>query len=324
MAVVPVPSPLKQNATAPESIQPGGGFCMALELAWARFRRWRLRRFRPGYVRLMESKRRGNCQNCPHDVIDPRDLKFIRNRCGYWWSAEDDPFAWRDRLGLARVGLAEILVVSSVCAVASILLAWATLSVHWLFAAPLAGFLLVWFELVYFFRDPERRPMSDFQALFSPADGKITHIEEIEDPDFPSGRALRISIFLSIFDVHINRMPRQARVVDLRYFPGRFLDARNENCAGQNEQLWLDVRERHTNRLLRVKQISGAIARRIVCWAKLGEELAAGERFGMIKFGSRTDVLIPADDEFEVLALVGQHVRGGETILLRFKGDSLV
>src|SRR5262245_48359132 len=92
-------------ASAPiTSPQPGGGFCMGLELAWGRLRRAWLRRVRPGYVRRMAEKRQGSCPDCPHDVIDPRDLKFHRNVCGYWFREEDDPFRWRGRLPVARAG----------------------------------------------------------------------------------------------------------------------------------------------------------------------------------------------------------------------------
>src|SRR6266498_3648086 len=96
----------------PASVQPGGGFCMSVELAWGRLRRALLRRCRPGYVRRMAAKRQGHCDNCPHDVIDPRDLKFCRNVCGYWFRDEDDRFRWRGRLRLARAGLAELVIFS--------------------------------------------------------------------------------------------------------------------------------------------------------------------------------------------------------------------
>src|SRR5262249_46783243 len=97
------PNDCPARATAPvHSTQPGGGFCMGLELAWGRLRRRLLRLFRPGYVRAMQQKRQGRCDGCPHDVIDPRDLKFYRNVCGHWFRDEDDRFAWRGRLGLAR------------------------------------------------------------------------------------------------------------------------------------------------------------------------------------------------------------------------------
>jgi phosphatidylserine decarboxylase len=291
---------------------------MSIELAWGRLRRAWLRRFRPGFVRRMLEKRQGACPNCPHDIIDPRDLKFCRNVCGYWFRAEDDRFQWRGRLGFARAGLAELvlfslLLVPLIAATGAGAWLW-----HWALWVPCAAALVAWLEVVWFFRDPERAIPSEPEALVSPADGKVTHIEEVNDADFPGGKALRISIFLSVFNVHVNRLPRHGRVTGLRYFPGAFLDARHAECAQRNEQLWIDLQENNPPRLVRVKQISGAIARRIVCWLKLGEEVNRGDRLGMIKFGSRTDVLIPADDQVEVQVKVGDMVRGGATVLLRF------
>jgi phosphatidylserine decarboxylase len=106
--------------------------------------------------------------------------------------------------------------------------------------------------------------------------------------------------------------------VGLRYLPGCFLDARHPDCAIRNEQLWIDLEEVPSLRALRVKQISGAIARRIVCWLKPGEEVRAGDRFGMIKFGSRTEVLLPIGEALDVRVKVGDKVKGGATVLLRF------
>src|SRR5262249_3166241 len=163
---------------------------------------------------------------------------------------------------------------------------------------------------------PERVIPDDPRALVSPADGTVTHVGEVDDPDFPGGRAFRISIFLSVFNVHVNRIPRAGRVVDLRYFPGEFLDARHAECAVRNEQLWIDLEE-PGGRMLRVKQISGVTARRIVCRLKLGETVAKGERLGIIKFGSRTELLMPIEAGLETLVKVGDKVKGGSTILLR-------
>src|SRR2546423_1470213 len=101
----------------PAGVQPGGGFCLGIELAWGRWRRWYLRRFRPGYVTRMTALRQGSCPDCPHEIVDARDTKFCRNVCGYWFRPEDDRFAWRDRLGLARVGLAEVICFSLLFAV---------------------------------------------------------------------------------------------------------------------------------------------------------------------------------------------------------------
>lgn len=304
-------------ACKPESVQPGGGRCMAIELAWGRWRRAMLRRFRPAYVAAMQAKRQGECAACPHDIIDARDLKYVRNVCGYWFRPEDDPFRGRDRLGFARYGLAELLIFSFAYLLLGGGAAALAVFVHPVLWAVFAALTLVWLEIVYFFRDPERVIPQDAGAVVSPADGTVTHIEEVDEPDFPGGRALRISIFLSIFNVHVNRMPCAAQVTDVRYFPGAFLDARNPDSAVRNEQLWIDALEPDTRRPLRVKQISGAIARRIVCWLKPGDRLQRGERIGMIKLGSRADLLLPAGTVHEVLVQVGAKVRGGATILLR-------
>jgi phosphatidylserine decarboxylase len=310
----PLPPPL---ARAPiTSVQPGGGLCMSIELAWGRLRRALLRRFFPGYVRRMTELRQGQCDQ-GFDVIDSRDLKFIRNVCGWWFRPEDDRYAWRGQLGLARMGLAEIVCFSlllgglgAVCGVLAVLL-------HPLFWTPVGVLFGLWVFVLSFFRDPERTPPADPDLLVSPADGVITHLHEVEDADFPGGRAFRVSIFLSVFNVHVNRVPRNGTVVGLRYYPGAFLDARAEGCAVRNEQFWVDLRDARTGTMIRVRQIAGAIARRIVCWLRSDEEVRVGERFGMIKFGSRTDVLLPVDQVRDVLVKVGDPVRGGSTPLLR-------
>jgi phosphatidylserine decarboxylase len=319
MTTIQTPSTGRPTSTAPASVQPGGGFCMSLELAWGRVRRAWLRRFRPGYVRRMAEKRQGRCDNCPHDIIDPRDLKFWRNVCGYWFRPEDDRFRWRGRLGLARAGLAEVVFFSLLLGGLSFLSVAGGLALHWTLFLPLVVLLPLWLEVIWFFRDPERAIPTDPAALVSPADGTVTHVDEVDEPDFPGGRAFRIGIFLSIFNVHVNRVPRTGRVTAVRYFPGAFLDARHPECPVRNEQLWIDLEETGSGRPLRVKQISGAIARRIVCWLKPGDEVKAGERLGMIKFGSRTEVLLPADQALEVRVKVGDKVKGSSTTLLRIQ-----
>jgi phosphatidylserine decarboxylase len=313
-------------ATAPKeltSIQPGGGFFMNLELGWGRLRRLFLRLFRPGYVRRMADRRLGTCPGCPHDIIDARDLKYYRNVCGYYFAKEDDPFHWREDLGFARTGLAEVCIMSGVAVLLLAFLLAAVNLVHRTFWVPVPFVLLLWGFFLFFFRDPERDIPPTRSALVSPADGKVTHVGVVEEPDFPGGRAFRISIFLSVFDVHVNRIPRTSQVLSLRYFPGRFMDARNPEAAAHNEQLWIDLEESDPPRRIRVKQISGAIARRIVCCLKPGQAVWAGERFGMIKFGSRTEVYLPADEAMEVKVKVGDRVKGGSTILLKFKGEGV-
>ena len=290
---------------------------MRLELAWGKLRRAYLRLFRRGYVERMAAQRLGDCPDCPHDIVDPRDLKFYRNTCGYYFRQEDDPFHWRESTGFARPGLAELVLFSALCLTVMFVSLVAVNFVHRLSWAPFSAALVGLAFVCWFFRDPERLIPTDRLALVSPADGKVTHVEEVDDPDFPGGRALRISIFLSIFSVHVNRIPRSGRVLALRYFPGKFADARTQNCHVANEQFWTDIEDAATGRMLRVKQIAGLAARRIVCWLRPGEDVRAGDRFGMIKFGSRTDVLLPAALGKEVLVKVGDAVRGGATVLLR-------
>ena len=221
-----------------ESVQPGGGLCVNLELAWGRLRRAWLRRFRPGYVKQMVDRRQGECRNCPHNIIDVRDLKYVRNVCGYWFREEDDPYLWRGRLGLARIGLIEVICSSIVLGAlfACLAIAGFIWNLVWLLLPIVA---VVWFLAIYFFRDPERVIPADADALVSPADGTVTDVGEVAEPDFPGGKAFRVGIFLSVFSVHINRVPRSGRVVGLRDYPGSFLDARRPEAALRNEQLWI-------------------------------------------------------------------------------------
>jgi len=311
----------KQTSMIPAaitSIQPGGGFGMALEAAWGRLRRAWLRRFRPAYVRRMLKLRLGHCQDCPHDIIDARDLKLYRNVCGYHFA--EDCLRGRNPLRLAQAGRVELLLFGVLLLALALVSGWLALRWQPLFFAPLTIALVVLLFVVSFFRDPERVAPSAVDVYVSPADGAVTHVDEVDEPDFPDGRALRISIFLSIFNVHVNRIPRSGRVLGIRYFPGAFLDARHSECPVRNEQLWLDLEEDGSGRLVRVKQISGAIARRIVCWLRPGEHVECGERFGMIKFGSRTELLVPVDPGLQVLVKVGDKVKGACTILARAPG----
>src|SRR5262245_16835209 len=315
----PTTTPL---APAPiPSAQPGGGLCWNLEQAWGRCRRAWLRRFRPGYVRRMAQLRQGDCPDCCHAIIDPRDLKFYRNVCGYWFRPEDDRFAWRGRLRLARVGLAEVVCFSLLFLALGLLFGLLGAFVHPILYAPLPVVLVLWGFVFSFFRDPERPIPPEADALVSPADGKVTFVGAVADSDFPGGRAFTVSIFLSVFNVHVNRVPRSGRVVRVLYFPGCFLDARHGECGVRNEQLWIDLEDAGTGSLVRTRQIAGAIARRIVCWLRPGEEVRAGDRLGMIKFGSRTEVSVPVDRVQEVLVKVGDTVHGGSRVLLRLRGQ---
>ena len=301
-----------------DSIQPGGGLFFRIELGWGRLRRGWLRLARPGYVRRMAERRRGECPGCSHDILDPRDLKLWRNVCGHSFAVEDDTFAWRDRVRFARAGLCEVVVVSLVtwAVLAPSLAAWLGSGNRW-FLGPAALAAVHWAFVLWFFRDPERTIAAAADALLSPADGLITHLEEVDAADFPHGRAFRISMWLSPLDVHLNRAPRDGRVVRTRYFPGRFVNARRADSARINEQLWLDMVD-SKDRQIRVIQISGSLARRLVCWVRAGEELRSGARYGMIKYGSRCDVMLPAGDAIKLEVKVGDKVHAGTSVLLRY------
>src|SRR5712692_6461331 len=130
------------TTSSPADVQPGGGFVINLELAWGRLRRAYLRRFRPGYVQRMAEKRQGSCPNCSHDIVDPRDLKFCRNVCGYWFHPEDDPFRWREKIPVARAGWAEVILFSVIGLVLAGVFAAAAVWAHSLFWAPAAVVLL--------------------------------------------------------------------------------------------------------------------------------------------------------------------------------------
>jgi phosphatidylserine decarboxylase len=169
-----------------------------------------------------------------------------------------------------------------------------------------------------FFRDPNRLSPGDARLLLAPADGHITDIELV-DNDYIGGRAIRIGIFLSIFNAHINRSPCAARVEQITYKKGQYKDARDPLAGEVNEsnEIKLTRAERPEDKLI-VRQISGAIARRIVCNLQLGQNLAGGEKFGMIKFGSRTELYLPAGDNIRYLVQVGDKVKAGITALIRY------
>jgi phosphatidylserine decarboxylase len=168
--------------------------------------------------------------------------------------------------------------------------------------------LLVAVFMAFFFRDPKRVPPNDPDVVVSPADGRVTRIETGQ-----AGAPTLISIFLSPFDVHINRAPIPGKIVDVVYSPGKFLMATNEKASVVNEQNALTIQGEKITVVC--KQIAGILARRIVCWKNTGDRLNLGERFGMIKFSSRTDVLLPAN--VKVTVAEGDRVRGGITVIGR-------
>jgi phosphatidylserine decarboxylase len=295
------------------SIQPGGGACMRLELSWGYVRRWYLKIFCREYVARMARLRRGDKNACPFEVLDPRDVKFYRNLGGYYWDPQDDPFAWRGRLPFARVGLTELWVISGACFAVAAGLAW----VFW----PLASIpFVLGLCIVWFFRNPKRSVPDGEGLVVAPADGKVVQIEEIEYDEYIGGPALLVGIFLSVFNVHINRAPLAARVIGLTYRKGKFLNAMLPESARENERLTVHLEGNEgSHRRMIVRQIAGLIARRIVCWVKPGDDLGAGEQFGMIKLGSRTELVVPRDDTLRVETKLGAIVKAGETVLLKYE-----
>jgi len=191
-------------------------------------------------------------------------------------------------------GLALIVVAA--------LVAWLTIPALAAIPLLLAAFFL------WFFRDPERRIPAVQGAIVSPADGKVTDISLVQE----NGQCrTRISIFLSVFDVHVNRSPVSGVIEEIRYQQGKFVNAMSAASAEQNEQNIVTIRS--DAGMVVMKQIAGLLARRIVFTKKVGDQLERGERVGLIKFGSRTDVVFPADAEMKVR--VGDHVKGGSTVL---------
>ena len=200
---------------------------------------------------------------------------------------------------------------------------------RWIFAiltllAAASWFVTPWLSLFFlllivytfaFFRDPDRVVPEDPNLVVAAADGRITDIVEVEEQEIVKTKAQRVGIFLSIFDVHTNRAPIDGRIIYRQHRKGLCLDARRPDCSEKNESMTWAFESKNPRVTIVVRQLTGAIARRIVGWAKIGDELKKGERFGMIRFGSRTEVYLPLTAT--VLVKVGDHVSGGSTIIAR-------
>lgn len=196
---------------------------------------------------------------------------------------------------------------------------------RWIFAllvvlALISWWFLPWLALVFvllilytfaFFRDPERISPADALAVVAAADGVVADISELAEPEVVRAKMKRVGIFLSVFDVHTNRAPIEGRITYREHHKGLCLDARSEHCTTKNEAMtWAFENPRAT---IVVRQLTGAIARRIVGWSKVGDELEKGERFGMIRFGSRTEVYLPLDAE--IVVKIGDRVAGGQSVI---------
>lgn len=164
--------------------------------------------------------------------------------------------------------------------------------------------------VTWFFRNPERNIPEDEKAVLSPADGKVLNIEEVTEDNILKGRFKKISIFMSIFDVHVNRVPYSGMVDSIVYRKGKFFSANLDKASSLNEGNSILVKTDDGQEILTI-QIAGLIARRIVCWIKEGMKVKKGQRFGLIRFGSRLEVFLPLDSTISVK--VGDRVKGGET-----------
>ncbi|MEA3225293.1 MAG: phosphatidylserine decarboxylase [Planctomycetota bacterium] len=249
------------------------------------------------------------------------------------------------RIPLTKYGWPQVVVFPAALVVAMIIVAlgtiaflpvWAIISIEIALIAVLAWVLA-------FFRDPERLCPSDANLLLAPADGRVTEIETVAEDGFIGGSALRIGIFLSIFNVHLNRAPCNVRVEKITYKKGKYLNAMNPQSGRVNESNDLGlVRTDSPEDKLIVRQVSGAIARRIVCATAEGRELAGGEKLGMIKFGSRTELYVPVSScvlrdaycekelaatyetrhtqyEIKCLVQIGDKVKAGLTPLIEYR-----
>ncbi|MHC4470771.1 MAG: phosphatidylserine decarboxylase [Planctomycetota bacterium] len=213
------------------------------------------------------------------------------------------------RIPLARYGRKEIVLFGGVAAVLVVLCP--LLGALWL--APLPALFLLF--VLYFFRDPERRIPEGDGVVVAPADGKVIGITDVEDEEHIGGPAKRIDIFLAVYNVHVNRAPLAGEVDFLADRDGYYHSAFKPDAAGGNKARLVGFTAARGGFPFLVRQIVGSVARRIVSPVKEGDRLARGERFGMIKFGSRTALSIPADVPFDVKVKIGDRVRGGASVL---------
>ncbi len=212
---------------------------------------------------------------------------------------------YSNRMGICPEGLSVILF-TALCAEVFALLSW---------PIPAMVFLIFTLFAMNFFRDPQRISPEEEGIILSPADGKVVEIGEEIDP-FTEEKRIRISIFMNIFNVHVNRSPVSGRVKEIRYIKGKFFNASLDKASSDNERNLILLEDRE-GRTFTVVQIAGLIARRIVCWVKKGDNLIIGERLGLIKFGSRVDLYLPSG--YEIITGVGERVLAGIDILAREK-----
>lgn len=191
----------------------------------------------------------------------------------------------------------------------------------WIWPYLAIPFFVLTLFVAYFFRDPERVSPENAQVLVSPADGVVVEVKQLIDDKFLKGPAKRIGIFMSPLNVHVNRSPAEGVVKEIIYTPGKFLIASRDKASEDNERNAVILECKHSQKRIAFVQIAGFVARRIVSYIKPGDFLKQGERFGIIRFGSRVDVYLPI--EAEILIQMKQKVKAGETELARLSAASL-
>jgi phosphatidylserine decarboxylase len=223
------------------------------------------------------------------------------------------------RIPLTKYGLPQVVIYPGLCVLAMaavLVLAAVNIVLFWTIEAVLA-IVLIW--MLSFFRDPSRKIPAGDDLILSPADGTITDIEVVDESSVIGGPATKIGIFLSIFSVHINRTPCAVRIEKITYRKGAFLNALDPDSSKLNESNDIAMRRlAKPDEKILVRQISGAIARRIVCDAEQGQEFSSGAIFGMIKFGSRTELYLPAESSAKIIVKKGDKVNAGLTILAKY------
>lgn len=223
------------------------------------------------------------------------------------------------RIPLTKYGMPQVVAYPGLCVLAMAIASFLTavnVVLFWAVESVLAV-VLIW--LLSFFRDPQRKVPAGDNLILSPADGTVSDIEVVDEPDFIGGKATRIGIFLSIFNVHLNRTPCAVKIGKITYHKGKFINAMNPESGKINESNDIAMtRLAKPDEKFLVRQISGAIARRIVCDAERGQEFAGGVIFGMIKFGSRTELYLPAQSLARIIVKKGDKVKAGITILAEY------
>ena len=208
-----------------------------------------------------------------------------------------------NKLPLAREGFPFIFIGIGITVIFAFL-GWTTLTV-------ITSVITVF--VIYFFRDPERHHPKEKNAVLTPADGRILEVKHVDEKINPLGQpSIKVSIFMNVFNVHVNRIPIEGTIKKIAYHPGKFLSADLDKASEQNENNRITLETVDAREIL-VIQIAGLVARRIACWVDKGDTVKTGQRFGLIRFGSRLEVFLPADSK--IIAQVQQKVKAGETVI---------